>query len=532
MSFKKIAAACLAAAVVGTPTVAGVTALTLFTAPSSFAALAGVGYEAEITPATPTASSGTILLSNALAVPVDFTVQYDGVPQATYHIENGVGPQTKTVPFSGLGYGQVLTVWSSLDPIAPIKSWTRPAMTTQTIGLTSDPSLVTVPVGQVVTGATLTLTGISELESPAPATIQVAVGDNTLANVFQVSGSAVGGTATYSLAIPAGSRVLSASAAVATGWSGSFVLSSYQTVATEPVLAIPPQTPPVGDDQDGTANDTITVFSANDECWGNPMLNGVSYAPGTYLVAGIVDGKGNVTVSYPLAAHCALKSGAKTYSFPPIRFSEVTHTPQPPADTTETTKVLVCHATGKDDKFVPLETNVAALEREGHLTHQDGRDKISPYDTVKKGEEVSFPGRDWDQVFYDNGCEPVPGHSEPNPNPNPSEPVIPTPTDTDSPTPGADSGTTPPTQGTTDTTVTTPLTSSSTTTSTQRDADNSDDRDFLVDTAAAGQPLVASVVADQPQVASMADLGRGLLVVSGLLFAWLVVAAVRKRSAE
>jgi hypothetical protein len=306
-------------------------------------------------------------------------------------------------------------------------------MTTQTIGLTSDPSLVTVPLGQVATGATLTLTGISAIDSPSPASIQVAVGDNTLANVFNVARSTDGTTATYSLTIPAGSRVLSASAVVASVWSGSFVLSSYQTVAADPVLAIPPQTPPVGDDQDGTANDTITVFSANDECWGDPMLNGVSYAPGKYSVAGIVDGKGNVTVSYALAAHCALKSGAREYSFPPIRFSEVTHTPQPPADTTETVKVFVCHATGKGDKFVALEISVAALEREGHLTHQDGRDKISPYDTVKKGDAVSFPGRNWDQVFYDNGCKPVPDHAEPNPKPNPNPEPHPHPNDPETP---------------------------------------------------------------------------------------------------
>lgn len=91
--------------------------------------------------------------------------------------------------------------------------------------------------------------------------------------------------------------------------------------------AVPPQAPDVKD-EDGAANDTITVYGA--EGWSNPKLNGVSVVPGIYQVSPYVDGRGNLTVTYDLNTEThKMKDGSTSWSFGPFRFNDGTFVPPP-----------------------------------------------------------------------------------------------------------------------------------------------------------------------------------------------------------
>lgn len=100
----------------------------------------------------------------------------------------------------------------------------------------------------------------------------------------------------------------------------------------------------------------------------------------------------------------------------------------PPADDGDTKTVTFCHATGQDDKFVLKTTSINAFYREGHNTHQDGRDKVPPFTRVKNGETVNFPGMNWDaaaEAFLKNGCAAVEETVPNDPPTAPDEPKTP-----------------------------------------------------------------------------------------------------------
>jgi len=100
----------------------------------------------------------------------------------------------------------------------------------------------------------------------------------------------------------------------------------------------------------------------------------------------------------------------------------------PPADDGDTKFVTFCHATGQDDKFVPLTTSVNVFYQAGHDTHQDGRDKVPPFTRVKNGETINFPGMNWDATaaaFLKNGCAAVEETVPTNPPTTPAVPEVP-----------------------------------------------------------------------------------------------------------
>ena len=72
-------------------------------------------------------------------------------------------------------------------------------------------------------------------------------------------------------------------------------------------------------------------------------------------------------------------------------------------------KIQFCHATGKDDKYVKLETSVKAFFQAGHNTHQDGRDIVpSGNSYTVKGNVTPIAAQNWDaagQAMFENDCE-------------------------------------------------------------------------------------------------------------------------------
>ena len=175
--------------------------------------------------------------------------------------------------------------------------------------------------------------------------------------------------------------------------------------------AIPPQV--TKNDQDGTANDTITLGAGTG--YSNPVINGLSYVPGTYNVAGLLDGKGCLTVTYTVLEGFSSKLGA-TYESKQC-FSEAT---LPPADDSDVEKFVVCHATGREsDPYEKITVSGNAF-RAGHGDHEgDIHGEIS---FRKNGETITIPAKG-DQAILNNDCKVVttdPG-TEPNPNPGPGD---------------------------------------------------------------------------------------------------------------
>lgn len=88
----------------------------------------------------------------------------------------------------------------------------------------------------------------------------------------------------------------------------------------------------------------------------------------------------------------------------------------PPADNTNTVKIVACHATGSaTNPYVRIDTNVNAFIQAGHGDHSD--DIVPPgTEYVKQGVAGSIPAQNWDangQAIFNNGCELVATHEPP-----------------------------------------------------------------------------------------------------------------------
>jgi hypothetical protein len=82
----------------------------------------------------------------------------------------------------------------------------------------------------------------------------------------------------------------------------------------------------------------------------------------------------------------------------------------PPADNTNTVKIVACHATGSaTNPYVRIDTSVNAFIQAGHGDHSD--DIVPPgTEYVKQGVAGSIPAQNWDangQAIFNNGCAPV-----------------------------------------------------------------------------------------------------------------------------
>lgn len=80
-------------------------------------------------------------------------------------------------------------------------------------------------------------------------------------------------------------------------------------------------------------------------------------------------------------------------------------------------KVDICHATGSG-KYVPLSVDKNAVTKQGHDTHQDGRDIIPAFSWVEDKTRYHFAGQNLDKVdLIANGCtvpaEQVPAKPQP-----------------------------------------------------------------------------------------------------------------------
>lgn len=88
-------------------------------------------------------------------------------------------------------------------------------------------------------------------------------------------------------------------------------------------------------------------------------------------------------------------------------------------------QVTLCHAKGSGAEkkpYVQITVN-ANGSASGHIGHQGGRDIIPPFTYNDHGNEVTFPGQNWDadgQAVFANGCNPV----EQPPDPDPEPPVL------------------------------------------------------------------------------------------------------------
>jgi hypothetical protein len=216
--------------------------------------------------------------------------------------------------------------------------------------------------------------------------------------------------------VPAGATI--------TATLGGVLLDSYTNTTPPPVVvppanqqAVPPQV--TFNDAPGVGNDTITLPAGTG--FANPVINGVSYLPNTYNVhtSQLVDGKGCVTYSYAVLDGFTYKGGA---SFGGTTCFRDATPPVPPADNTDIESVPICHATGSDtNPFVQLPgvSPNSILKEAGHAAHQDGQDKIPPFDYVSHGVAGHFPGQNWDQAFYENGCATVVVNPDPEPETQP-----------------------------------------------------------------------------------------------------------------
>jgi hypothetical protein len=88
----------------------------------------------------------------------------------------------------------------------------------------------------------------------------------------------------------------------------------------------------------------------------------------------------------------------------------------PPADNTNTVKIVACHATGSaTNPYVRIDTSVNAFIQAGHGDHSD--DIVPPgTEYVKQGVAGSIPAQNWDangQAIFNNGCELVATHEPP-----------------------------------------------------------------------------------------------------------------------
>lgn len=70
-------------------------------------------------------------------------------------------------------------------------------------------------------------------------------------------------------------------------------------------------------------------------------------------------------------------------------------------------KVVLCHATGQPDNWVRLSVDRNAVVKQGHTTHQDGRDIIPPFEYLKGSQTIAYPGLNWGnagRAIWANGC--------------------------------------------------------------------------------------------------------------------------------
>lgn len=77
-------------------------------------------------------------------------------------------------------------------------------------------------------------------------------------------------------------------------------------------------------------------------------------------------------------------------------------------DNTTVKKIEFCHATGSESNpYNLIETSVNAFFQAGHDTHQNFEDIVPPFSYIKFGEQVDFPGLNWDaegQAIFNAGC--------------------------------------------------------------------------------------------------------------------------------
>lgn len=224
--------------------------------PASAASALGLSAEVHASAADP--GSGTVKVSSVIAMSLPIELSVDGVVLKTADTLPGGSlavPVVTAIDFSGVPSGKTLVVNAVVgtDRINLTNYLNDSAPATKTIGLSNDPTSVVVPAGTQSVGAHFIINQIGDI-AHTPASISVVAGGET----YQVLAEAItGGVAHYSVVLPAGVLVTSASAVIYYEWSGQFNLSHYTTVPLGGDIRIPLIPAPDFIDKCGRADDMV-----------------------------------------------------------------------------------------------------------------------------------------------------------------------------------------------------------------------------------------------------------------------------------